>query len=325
MSIDLTDRKLLNILQLGLPLEEEPFKTLGDKLGISETEIIHRVHGLKQAGIIRYIGGIFDSSRLGYHSTLVGMHISENRLDEVAQRISDHPGVSHNYARNHYWNLWFTLTLAGDKSLAEEISFLGTGAEAWISLPALEVFKIGAYFDLLQPHQPSPRREETIFSSPSPLSPFEKKLIVELEQDLPLKTRPFDDLARHQGMEVAELLDWAKSLLHRGIMRRYGASLNHRRVGFTANAMSCWIVPSSAISRVAEEIASYGMVSHCYQRQTCAGWPYNVFAMIHGHNSAECEMLAEHISAQTEIADYILLYSTKEYKKGQVRHFIELV
>jgi len=324
MEVDLTDRKLLNILQLGLPLEEEPFKMLADELAVSETEIIHRVGSLKKAGIIRYISGIFDSSKLGYHSTLVGMHILEDRLDEVAQRISDHPGVSHNYARDHYWNLWFTLTLAGDKSLAEEISFLGTKAEAWISLPALEVFKLGAYFDLLKPYQPSPRKEEAIFSSPSLPSPLEKKFIVQLQQDLPLKARPFDDLAQPQGMKVAEWLSSAKSLLNRGIMRRYGASLNHRRVGFTANAMSCWIVSPSVVKRASEKIASCGMVSHCYHRQICAGWPYNIFAMIHGHNPAECEMLAKLISAEIEIADYLLLYSTKEYKKGQVRYFIDL-
>ena len=105
------DRALLEQLQAEFPLVPQPFVTLGQSLDLSEDQVLARVRRLKDGGIIRQIGAIFDTRRLGYQSTLVAFHAEDDSVEKVAARISAHPGVSHNYARPHHYNLWFTLAV----------------------------------------------------------------------------------------------------------------------------------------------------------------------------------------------------------------------
>lgn len=333
MQLDTVDRKLLNLVQTDFPICQEPFSALGSRLDISGDEVIRRIEHLKQNGIIRSINGVFDSAKLGYRSTLVAMNIPGNRLDEAADTISQHPGVSHNYARNHHYNLWFTLTVPGDEILSEAIDKLArrAGAEETINLPALRLFKIRVYFDVVGSELPESNFSQDDHSSSltaatedEHLSEKEKKGIIELQNDLPLKEKPFDDLADHLHIDTDDFLKQAESFRSRGIMRRYGALLRHQKAGFSANAMSCWSVPADMVEHVGTTMASFQAVSHCYERQTGASWKYNMFAMIHGRTRGECEEIARRISQQTGTTDYILLYSTKEYKKDKVRYFTEV-
>ncbi len=333
MKLDTVDKKLLNLLQTDFPLSQEPFAVLGNKLDIGHDEVIRRIESLKERGIIRSISGVFDSTRLGYQSTLVAMRIADNRLDEAASTVSQHPGVSHNYARNHRYNLWFTLAIPGDRSLSKAIDELSrlAGAEEAVSLPALRVFKIRVFFDMVAVEQPGSNLTQDVQSGtvPAPkadgrLSELEKQIIKELQNDLPLREKAFDELASHLNMNTDELLEQTESFRARGIMRRYGALLRHQKAGFAVNAMSCWSVPPDAMEDVGAKMASFRAVSHCYQRQTNANWPYNLFAMIHGRRQDECEEIAKLISEHTGISDYIMLYSQKEYKKDKVQYFTEL-
>ena len=332
MELDTVDKRLLNLLQTDFPLSGEPFSALGSRLDISGNGVIHRVKNLKDGGIIRWISGVFDSSKLGYQSTLVAMRISDHRLDEAASAISEHQGVSHNYARDHYYNLWFTLTLAKDKSLPKTIDNLAelVQAEEVMNLPAVRVFKRLVYFDMVGTEKsgdnstPTGESNSLLISKENKrLSKLDKEVIKELQKDLPLAERPFDELARHLDMSSDELLNLAKSLQARGIMRRYGASLSHQKAGFLVNAMSCWSVPLDMLEQAGNKMASCQAVSHCYQRQTNANWPYNLFAMIHSHTKDECEAIARQISDDTKVSDYVLLYTAKEYKKEKVRYFTE--
>ena len=331
MKLNTVDKKLLNLLQADFPLTPRPFEVLGRELGISEVKTIERVQSLKEEKIIYWIGGIFDPSRLGYQTTLVAMHIPDGRLDEAAGLISEHPGISHNYARNHHYNLWFTLALPADRSLDDVIADLSTrvGSKATMSFPAQKLFKLKVYFDMSGDERaPSnPDRyginEFGPTSKEESLSGLDKGVIRELQKDLPIRERPFDEMAKRLGMEVEELLSWARLYQAGGIMRHYRASLRHRMAGFSANAMSCWNVPPELVEPVGRKAAEYKAVSHCYQRQTNPNWPYNIFAMIHGHTKEECEEVAKQISHDTGISDYILLYSVKEYKKERVQYFTD--
>jgi len=333
MELDTVDRRLLNLLQTDFPLSGEPFAVLGNMLDVSSDEVIQRVENLKDEGIIRWISGVFDSSRLGYESTLVAMHISDRLLDEAAGAISEHQGVSHNYARDHYYNLWFTLTLAKDKSLPKTIANLAelAGAEATMSLPAVRVFKRLVYFDMVGTDKSGNNLYHTgesnsllINKEDKRLSKLDREAIKELQKDLPLGQRPFDEMASHLSIGTEELLNLAKSLRDCGIMRRYGALLNHQKAGFLSNAMSCWSVPLDMLEQSGNKMASCQAVSHCYQRQTNADWPYNLFAMIHSRSKDECEAIAKQISHDTKVSNYALLYTVKEYKKEKVRYFTEL-
>jgi DNA-binding Lrp family transcriptional regulator len=328
MMLDTTGKKLLNLLQADFPLTQRPFEMLGEKLGISEMKTIEQVQSLKEKNIIYWIGG---SSRLGYRSTLVAMHIPDHRLDEAAGLISEHPGVSHNYARTHYYNLWFTLTLPADESLDEVIDALSkrVGSEATVNLPSQKLFKINVYFNMLGEERGPLNTDQQSIKEFNPtqkeenLSSADKKAIRELQKDLPIQEKPFDAMAKYLGMEVEELLNRARLFKANGTMRRYRASLRHRQAGFSANAMSCWNVPPELVERVGRKAAEYKEVSHCYQRQTNPNWSYNIFAMIHGHTPEECEVVARQISRDTGISDYVLLYSTKEYKKERIQYFTD--
>lgn len=316
------DRRLLNLLQDRFPLVSEPFAVLAAQLGAQPEEIVERIRRLKSDGTIRNIGGIFESAALGYWSTLVAMHIPEGRRDEAAAIISRHSGVSHNYGREHYFNLWFTLTTDSQAGLRRAVRDLAgqAGAEETIDLPALRVFKINAYFDMLgedrtQPSPVCPRPGAGAMQGP------DRELVRYLQKDLPIALRPFELVVAGSPLSADSLISGALSLRERGIMRRYGASVRHQQAGFIANAMSCWVVSPGKLEELGRRMASCPQISHCYERPTAPNWPYNLFAMIHGKAPEECERLAAGLSRESGVPDYVLLYSTREYKKQRLQYF----
>ena len=108
--MDAVDRKILNKLQLGLTIDENPFRKLADELKIAPEKLIDRIHSLKEKGYIRRLGGVMNSSKLGYDSTLLAARVAEKNFKEVVDKINKHPGVTHNYRRNSRLNVWFTLS-----------------------------------------------------------------------------------------------------------------------------------------------------------------------------------------------------------------------
>jgi len=325
MHLDATDRTLLDLLQQGFPLKSAPFAVLGRRLGVGEGEVLARVRRLKEAGVIRQIGPIFDSRRLGYRSTLVAFRVEPERLDRVAGQISEHPGVSHNYGRDHTYNLWFTLTLPGERDLEAEVERLAAenGVEDYLNLPAVRVFKIGVRFDLSGRSSAAPDRPSTPTPANSiPLSPFEREVVRVVQGDLPLVDRPFEGMAARLGVTEEELLKVLRDLARRGAMRRFGAVLRHRRAGFTANGMACWAMPEDRIVEAGEAAAVFREVSHCYQRPAYPPrWPYTLFTMVHGRRREEVEETVQRIHQAIGPADHEVLYSVKEYKKERVRYF----
>src|SRR3989304_5287179 len=161
--MDAADRRLLNLMQKDIPLASRPFALIGERLGMSEDEVLSRARRLKEDGIIRQISAIFDSRRLGYSSTLVAMDIPEEIIEESAGRISEHTGVSHNYKRDNPFNLWFTLTLPPGVDLEAEVQRLAEGAKARRAriLPAGRLVKIGVELDLEQVTTPAEKRQLT--------------------------------------------------------------------------------------------------------------------------------------------------------------------
>jgi len=113
MALQMSDleKNLLNEIQLDIPVAERPFQFLGERLGVSEEEVLSAIHRLKKEGVIRQISAIFDTRSLGYESSLIAARIKQEKLDEAAAIISTHPGVTHNYARNHAFNLWYTVAV----------------------------------------------------------------------------------------------------------------------------------------------------------------------------------------------------------------------
>lgn len=327
--MDLVDRKLLNRIQSDFPLVERPFEELGKSLGISGEEAIGRIHRLKEEKIIRQVSAIFDTRALGYQSSLVAMKVDPQRVDEAAEVVNRHPGVSHNYKRNHAFNIWFTIALPPQSSLERTIGRLHelAGAESTRILPTLRLFKIGVDLDMTGERDPAATGEPVYHDKKrlklSGLSPLEVQVIRELQEDLPLVSEPFKGMAERLNLTVDGLLQIAKGFIEQGKMRRFAAVLHHRQAGFKANAMGVWKVPEDRVEEEGMKMASFLAVSHCYQRPTYPDWPYNIFTMIHGHKAADCQAVIDAISEATGIKEYAVLYSSKEYKKVRVRYFTE--
>ncbi len=332
--MDLTDRKLLNLIQGPFPLVDRPFLKLGEELGIGEQEVLDRLAELKRQNVLRQISAIFDTRRLGYKTTLVAMAHDRAKLHKGALQINRHPGVSHNYAREgSYYNLWFTLAVPPDHDLEATVERMSRDTEALDArlLPTIRFFKIGVAFDMVAQEGSSydfnpdastggPPKD---WNEPVPLSEADKAAIRELQEDLSLNERPFDDMARRLGKSTAELLAQADDFRERKIMRRYSAVLHHRRSGFRANAMIVWKVPPERSEEVGAAMAQHPAVTHCYERPTFPDWPYTHFTMVHATSPEGCEKVGREISEATGITERTFLYSTREYKKTRVRYFVE--
>ncbi|MGI9952951.1 AsnC family transcriptional regulator [Moorellaceae bacterium AZ2] len=148
--MDNLDRRLLNLIQQDFPITGRPYLEIGRRLNLSEGEVINRLEKLKRAGIIRRIGAVFDLRRLGYVSTLCALKVPPGRLKEVAEVVNSFPGITHNYLREHEYNMWFTLIGPSRQHLErimEEIKER-TGLTELLELPAERSFKIRVNFNL---------------------------------------------------------------------------------------------------------------------------------------------------------------------------------
>ena len=328
LDLDLDDRRILNVVQSRFPLADEPYQAMAEELNLTEKNVMDRIRELKRKNVVRQISAIFDTRRLGYTTCLAAMAFAPEKLHKSALAINRHPGVSHNYAREgHYFNLWFTLAVPPAESLEGTIKEMAqrTGALECRLLPVIRFFKIGVNFDMVNeegaaftydPDNPNWNRAEHI-------TPFEISVVRELQEDLPLEIRPFDAMAERLGLITHQMFDIANDLQKRGLMRRYSAVLHHRRAGFKYNAMSVWHVtePEKA-AEIGRILAKSKWVTHCYERPTYPDWPYSHFAMIHATTREKCEEVAQEISRECGVKDYLLLFSTREYKKTRVRYFV---
>ncbi len=329
MKLDATDRKLLNAMQTGFPLVSRPFVAIGEELGLGEADVLERMASYREGGVLRQISAIFDTRRLGYQSILVAVRVDPARLDEVASVLNRHPGVSHNYGRTHGFNLWFTLAVHPDEDLKATVDELveRSGVDAVRLLPMERFFKIVVNFNLEDNTNASTATEGTArveqSTVPIVLTALDIAVIRELQEDFPLIPEPYAPMAQRLGLAEDALFAAAADLKERGAMRRVGAVLHHRRAGITANAMLCWQVPPERAEEVGLTLANRPEVSHCYQRPTYPDWPYSHFSMVHARKRSECAEIARELSAQTGIDDYLILLSTREFKKTRVRYFVE--
>jgi DNA-binding Lrp family transcriptional regulator len=154
-------------------------------------------------------------------------------------------------------------------------------------------------------------------------SSLDISIIRKIQEDLPLVPEPYRIIAEELQITESELISKIQEFCNKGIIRRFGATLNHRNIGFKANAMVVWKVTDERIKDVSKIMVSFSQVSHCYQRPTFLGWPYNIFTMVHGETKEECEGAIKEIERAVAIADYNILYSTHELKKSSMKYFIE--
>lgn len=328
MSMDTLDKAILNEIQWTFPLVPEPFAVIAQKFGIKEEELTRRLAALKKTGIIRQLSAIFDTRKLGYKSALIAMSIEPEKLDYIANQINKHPGVSHNYERNHEYNLWFTLAVPPGNDLKNEVDKFSklSGIKKTRLLPTIKLFKIGVKLDMVEESAPEvkPTEEKKKIRDVKFVATDEdKKYIRELQKDLGIVKRPFLKSAQNLGITEEALLEKAKFYEEIGVMRRFAAILRHRDAGFIANGMIVWKVPTERIDEVGAKLGAFPQVSHCYERPVYQDWPYNIFSMVHCKTVEDAKQMAKEIQRHINVDDYKILFSSREFKKTRVEYFVE--
>ena len=326
--IDKLDTEILNEIQWKFPLVSKPFDEMAKKFEISSNEVKDRLIQLKRKGVLRQLSAIFDTRKLGYTSSLVAMEIEPDKLEHVAYQINKHPGVSHNYERDHQFNLWFTLAVPPGSDLEKELDKFSKldGIKKTRMLPTLLLFKIGVKLDMVddKKHEVKPSEEKKKITNVKFVATEEdKEFIRELQKDMEIVDRPFQKAAENLGITEDQIFEKLHSYEEIGVMRRFAAILRHREAGFTANGMIVWKVPEERISEVGNKLGAFPQVSHCYERPVYPDWPYNVFSMIHCKSFDEAGQMTKDIQKQIDVSDYKILFSSREFKKTRVEYFVE--
>jgi DNA-binding Lrp family transcriptional regulator len=328
--LDELDKRLLNLLQGSFPIAPRPYAAVAEPAGIPEEEVLARTQRLLDERIIREITPIFDTRVLGYSSMLVAARVDPENPWRAAKIINSHPGVSHNYLRDHDFNIWFTIAtepgsplgLDGTLDVLQRL----TGAESVRQLPTLRLFKIRMDLEMERGTEALAAVAESVdHREPEAieLSDLDIAVIRATQGPMEVVPEPFVSPAAELGIAQDDLLAHLESMRERRALRRVAAILFHRRAGFSANGMGVWRVPEERILELGPRMASFRGISHCYQRPTYADWPYSVFTMAHGRSKEECDAILDSIAADTGIEERRTLYSSTEFKKCRLRYFTD--
>ena len=328
--LDELDKRLLNLLQGSFPIAERPYAHVAGLADVPEEDVLRRTKRLVDERIIREVTPIFDTRVLGYSSMLVAARVDPENPWRAAKVINSHPGVSHNYLRDHDFNIWFTIATEPGSALGLdgtlEVLQRLTGAESVRQLPTLRLFKIRMDLEmekgtdaLAAVAEPVDHREPEAIE----LSDLDIAVIRATQGPMDVVSEPFAPAAADLGISQQELFDHLESMRERRALRRVAAILFHRRAGFSANGMGVWRVPDERILELGPRMASFRGISHCYQRPTYADWPYSVFTMAHGRSKDECDAILDSIAEDTGIDERRTLYSSTEFKKCRLRYFTD--
>jgi siroheme decarboxylase len=328
--LDEADKRLLNLMQGSFALTRRPFEHVAGLAGVTEDEVMTRVQRLLDKRIIREITPIFDTRALGYQSMLVAAKVDSEHPHRAAKIINSHPGVTHNYLRNHDFNLWFTIAVEPDSRLGLDgtldVLAAETGAQSIRQLPTLKLFKIRMDLEMEQGTDALATAGEAVEPhelDPIALSERDIATIRATQGPMPVMPEPYAPAAERLGTSQDEVLERLESLRERGGLRRVAAILYHRRAGFSANGMGVWKVPEAEILDTGKRMAAFRGISHCYQRPTYPDWPYSVFTMAHGRSKEECDAILDSIAAATGISERATLYSSTEFKKVRMLYFTD--
>jgi len=317
-------QEILSRIQKKFPLVPKPFEAIANELGMTEAEVLSILQEEKANKIIRQTSAIFDTKRLGYTSSLVAFKIAPEKIDAAVEVINAHPGISHNYERNHDFNIWFTLAVAPDSRLGLEktleILAKETEAEDYIMLPTLKLFKISVKLNTTGKDEKK-EKVKRVKHSEIELTPLHHEVIKRAQYDIAIESEPFKKTIDALGISYERFFAILVELQEAGIMRRFASILNHRKAGFNANAMVVWDVDAEQGEAIGETAAAFSAVSHCYLRPKYANWPFNLFTMVHGKTTEETNGIIEEMAKEIDAKSHMPLYSSREFKKVRIEYF----
>jgi len=317
--------EILSRIQKQFPLVEKPFKSIADELNLSEDEVIEILQKQKNDGIIRQTSAIFDTKRLGYKSSLVAFKIAQDKIEDAVNIINSHPGVSHNYERNHAFNIWFTLGVPPDSKLGldktVEILASLSNADEFIMLPTLKLFKINVKLNTTGKDSQKEEVKKVVHREIE-MTKLHHEIVRKTQYDIDIVSEPFKKIIQELDISYDKFFSILKELKDAGIMRRFASILNHRKAGFNANAMVVWdVVEGEAGEQIGQKAAEFSAVSHCYLRPKYPNWQYNLFTMVHGKTKEETNAIIADMAKEIEAKSYMPLYSSREFKKIRIEYF----
>jgi len=324
---DPIEKELLNIIQSDFPLDKRPFLKIGERLNIKEDKVIEILKKFQKKKIVRQISAIFNPRFFGHKSALFAFKVPLERLDKVIAIINKHPGVSHNYLRNHSYNIWFILVTLPEMDLLEEANKLAHLCKVndYLFLPALKTFKISTIFDNNTNFDFD--KEEIIETDlediNKKISEKDKNLVKILQEPIPLIKTPFQEIAESLGIKEEDLFFWIKNMKEKGALRRFGALLKHYKLGFKTNIMVAWEVEKDRIEFIIEELSKNLFITHCYERKTYPNWKYNLYTMCHFKKKKEKEKIPL-LAEKYGIKNVLMLETIKELKKVRLKLFYDL-
>ncbi|MFN3406595.1 MAG: Lrp/AsnC family transcriptional regulator [Caldimicrobium sp.] len=319
---------LISLLQKKFPLVSRPFLTLSENIGLKEEQVLTILKKWQEEGKLRQISAIFNPSFFQHKSSLFAFKVKEGQLGKAIEIINAHPGVSHNYLRNYIYNLWFTLVVPPDVDLLKEVEklFQLSGAEEYLFLPILKVYKIAVIFE----QENSVNEQEIlpleISEKSTPILNFSERdieFVKILQEPLPLTFYPFKEIAKKLDTSEEELFLWLEEMKKKGGLRRFAALFKHEKLGFKENIMVAWRVPENRIEEVVNKFSTYQFITHCYKRKSYPHFPYNLYTMCHFKKDGE-EVIKE-LSQELKIPNYLPLKTIKELKKIRLRLFYKVI
>jgi siroheme decarboxylase len=319
---DAASFRLLNAWQRGFPLVPRPFAAIAAQCAMEEREVLERYRALLDAGVIDRIGPVFRPNTVGA-STLAAMAVPEERLEDVAALVSAAPGVNHNYEREHRFNLWFVVTRGDGKALQKAISSIEEKTRIPVlRLPLVEEFHIDLGFDLVDL---SARRGASAAPRAPALDAAHRRLVERLQTGLPLVGEPYAEVGQAVGLAEEAVIATLAGWLEAGIVRRFGAVVRHRPLGYSANAMVVWDVADDAAGPHGRRLAEDGSVTLCYRRARAPQWPYNLYCMLHGRERAAVAHDIERVTraAGLEGAPRAVLFSRRCFAQRGARYGLE--
>ena len=311
--------RLLNNWQRGFPLTNRPFAQVGQVEGATENEVIGLFDELIHGGAISRIGGVW-APGVGGAALLCAMAVPPERLEDVAARVSAHPGVNHNYEREHALNLWFVITGTGAEPLDQALAAIESETTLPVTrLKMVRPYRIDLGFDL---HRPAVGGS-AIQRRPPRVEPADHALAALVEAGLPLVAEPFNVWAQQLGTTADTVLARIQSWLDAGTLRRFGLVVRHHEVGFSSNAMTVFDIPDHEVDALGERLATQPGITLCYRRERADGWRYNLYCMVHGRSRDDTLALLHAAIDGAGLAGRPreTLFSGRRFKQTGARYF----
>ncbi len=318
-----TDLRLLNHWQHGFPLCRDPFGVLASRIGRDRSEVLARLQGALDDGRISRIGGVFAHGS-GGDAVLAAMAVPADRIEEVAAAVSAHPGVNHNYLREHHHNLWFVMTGVDQAAVEAAVGGLerATGLRS-LRLRMVRPYRIDLGFDLGGDTARRPMRALAPASVLAPLPAGQWPLARRVEEGLPLVERPYARWATELGCAEDGVTERIGQWLAEGRLKRFGVVVRHHELGFAANAMTVFDVPDQVVDACGLALAEQAGVTLAYRRTRADGWPYNLYAMVHGTHREAVHAVIDRMTRAAGLAPFPreVLFSTRRFKQTGARRF----